>query len=150
LRIPNEKDRLITELLERWVALDERERQIAASKISDKQAQILRAYSERMASAAVRERDARRIFFGLVALGLDGWNSDWRENVIILALLHDSAQRIDANPVEVIAKAASLLAPSASVQMEDFLSRSAHDRSIEAMGYESGRDVDGFRYRRNW
>jgi hypothetical protein len=150
MRIPNEKDRSITELLERWVALDERERQISASKISFTQAQILRAYGERMASAAVREHDARRIFFGLIALGLDGWSYDWRENVMILALLYDSAQRIDANPVEVITKAASLLAPSASVQMQHFLSRSAHDQSIQAMGYENGRDVDGFRYRRNW
>jgi hypothetical protein len=149
LTIPQPTDDQITELLQTWVALSPSERLAASLRVLDEQRFTLLAYSGRMASLAVRTHDAEKIFFGLLALGVDDWGGDWRENILVLALHYDAAERLGV--VEpVFARAAAFLSPKLATALASFLRRSPADKSLKAMGYVAASDDDGFRYHRTW
>ena len=150
LPIPQNLDLQITQLLERWTKLNPSQRETIASQISDEQRQTLTAYGERMASLSVRNHDASLIRSGLLAVGIDGWRSDWRENVMVVALLHDAAARIGIEPGAIFEHAAALLADKPANAIRRFLLRSVEDKSLTAMGYTAGTSPDGFRYLRTW
>jgi|APTNR8051073442_1049403.scaffolds.fasta_scaffold16187_2 hypothetical protein len=148
--IPSQRDGEIETLLIRWQSLSSPERSAAAAQISEDQRFTLLAFAERMATAAVRHKDPNRIHLGLLALGLDGWKSDWRDNATILCLHHDAARRITADPGQVFRKAGCLLSEKVSRSFGDFLARIDEDKALDAMGYVAGRDEGGFRYKRDW
>ncbi|MGH8021736.1 MAG: hypothetical protein ACREIA_26330 [Opitutaceae bacterium] len=150
LPIPHPRDDEIKALILRWIALDVASRQQTAAAIKEDQRFTLLAYSERMASRAVREKNVELVFLGLLALGLDGWRNDWRDNAALLCLHYDAAQKVGAQPDAVFARAAGLLSDKVATALRGFLRRSSEDKSLDAMGYEEGRDDDGFRYRRTW
>lgn len=150
LPIPQPIDREITELMRAWAELNPSERSAASLRVSDRQSLRLKAYSERMASFAVRTRDPEKIFFGLLALGVDGWRGDWREKVLVLSLHYDAIQRINGDPEAMFARAAALLSPEAAQALAGYLQRSPENKTIEIMGYVPGSDDDGFRYQRTW
>jgi len=150
LPIPQRRDDEIREIILRWAGLDESTRRIAGESIEDDQRYTLLAYSERMASLAVRKRSSELIYLGLLALGIDGWRDDWRDNAVLLALHHDAAKKIGIDPDIVFGSAGDLLARKVSESLQSFLRRSGEDQSLEAMGYEEGRDDGGFRYVRTW
>jgi hypothetical protein len=150
LPIPNPRDEEIKTLILRWSALDTVSRQRAAAAIRENQRFTLLAFSERMASRSVRERSQDLIFVGLLGLGLDGWRDDWRDNAALLCLHYDAARKIEVEPDKVFARAADLLSEKATIALRAFLNRSAEDQSLQAMGYEEGRDPEGFRYKRTW
>jgi hypothetical protein len=148
--IPQPRDLEISELLRAWMALDASARQASAQGILEEQRFTLLGYSERMASLAVRERQQELITLGLLALGVDGWRGDWRDNAVLISLHYDASQRIAADTGLLFEKAAALLSPKAANALRSFLRRSAADKTLEAMGYVVGTDSDGFRYKRTW
>src|ERR1700730_15079069 len=97
LPIPQARDSEISNLLRAWMALDELDRKQSALEHSNEQRSTLLAYSERMASLGVRERSRELITLALVALGVDGWRADWRDNALIVSLHFDAARRIGAS-----------------------------------------------------
>jgi hypothetical protein len=148
LPIPQSLDSEITQLLEAWTRLNPSQRAAAVLQISNEQRQTLLAYGERMASLSVRNFDARLIHYGLLAVGIDGWLSDRRDNVMIVSLLYDAANRIGAEPRAIFESASALLVDMPASAIRRFLLRSAEDKSLAAMGYIAGADLDGFRYLR--
>lgn len=149
LPIPKQRDKEISQLLRTWIELDEPGRKASAAQITDEQSRILLAYSERMASLAVRERKGDFLFLGLVALGLAGGLEDWRQCLLRATLLFDAAQRIGSDPNPVFEKVAAVLPHEETAsELRQFLARSAEDKSIEAMGFAAGSDEQGFRYQR--
>jgi len=150
LPIPQPRDAEIEALLRSWMALDESTRQAAAQGIAEEQRFTLLAYSERMASLAVRKRNQELIRLGLLALGIDGWRGDWRDNAALISLHYDAAQRVGADPASLFETTAGVLSPKAANALRSFLRRAPADKSLEAMGYEAGTDADGFRYKRTW
>jgi hypothetical protein len=150
LAIPQPIDDEITELLRTWTTLNPSARLAASLRVLDEQRFTLLAYSERMASLAVRTHDIEKIFFGLLALGIDGWRSDWRDNVLVLSLHYDAAQRLSVAAEPVFERAATLLCPKVATAFASFLRRTPSDKLIGAMGYVAASDDDGFRYLRTW
>lgn len=150
LPIPHPRDDEIEALILRWASLDPEARERAVAEIGEDQRFTLLAYSERMASRAVRDRNGELIFMGLLALGLDGWRADWRDNAVLLCLHHDAALKAGIPPEAVFERAATLLPPRVGAALQAFLRRTAEDKSLDAMGYKNGTDADGFRYRRTW
>jgi len=150
LPIPQPIDGEITELMRAWADLSPSERSATSLRLSDQQSLKLQAYSERMATFAVRTRDPERIFFGLLALGADGWRGDWREKVLVLSLHYDAIKRLTANPEAMFERAAALLSPKAASALASYLQRSPENKSIKVMGYVVASDDDGFRYQRTW
>jgi hypothetical protein len=73
-----------------------------------------------------------------------------REGLLVLPLPWRSAELLQHDPVDVFARAASLLPEPARGALQKFTQRAPEDRSLAAMGYEEAVDPDGFRYRRTW
>jgi hypothetical protein len=150
LSIPNSRDREITELIKQWLALDSNKRMDATNTISGLQRATLLAYSERMASRAVRESNRNWIVLGLIAQGLDGWRADWRENALLLCLHYDACLRLGIAANEVFSEAEDVLPLKAGRALASFLKRDPEDKSLDSMGYIASSDEDGFRYKRTW
>jgi hypothetical protein len=150
LPIPQARDGEISNLIATWMNLNEPSRNESVLQITEQQSTVFLAYSERMASLAVRERNQELLVFGLIALGLDGWRFDWRENIMILSLHYDAAKRIGAKSELLFAKAAALLNERVANALHSFIGRPAADKSLEAMGYIAAADDQGFRYERTW
>jgi len=150
LPIPAIRDEEITELVSKWSALDDSERMQALASITTRQVWTLLAYSERMASRAVRERDRGWIRLGLIAQGLVVWHDDWRDNVQLLSLHYDACRRVSVSPDHLFTDISTLFPPDFGVVFTAFLKRRPEDRSIDAMGYREGADGEGFLYERNW
>lgn len=149
--IPQPLDLEICEWLRDWRKLDDPSRRDVTEEIVDARRSTLLAFSERMASLAVRRDDRELIVLGLLALGLDGWQrADWRDNALIVALHYDAAHRCGIAPDEIFEEAAALLPPEPAKFIRRFPRRSEEDKSLKAMGYQAGADADGFRYQRNW
>lgn len=150
LPIPQPRDQEIAGLIKTWMKCDEAERKQIASRLSSDQTRTLLAFSERMASLAVRQKDEGLLVLGLLALGIDDWQGDWRDNMLIVPLHIDAAQRIGSDPNRIFEIAANLLCNKSASGLRSFLRRSQRDKSIEAMGYVAAQDGDGFRYERTW
>jgi hypothetical protein len=150
LPIPQPTDNDISELLKTWMQLNDAQRHDTAQEIDEKHRYTLLAYAERMASLAVRLRDREPIILGLIALGISGYVGDWRDNATIIALHYDAALRANQSPAETFEEAAAYLAQELAAAIKAFLRRSEEEKSLKAMGYSSGTDAEGFRYRRSW
>lgn len=148
--IPDSRDVEIGSLINTWQSFGSQLRSDTAAKIREDQRFTLLAFSERMATAAVRQKDPACIYLGLLALGIDGWKGDWRDNATILCLHYDAAMRITADPSQMFRKAGRMLAEKVNRSFEEFLARTDEDKALDVMGYVIGRDEGGFRYIREW
>lgn len=150
LPIPDSKDDLIQQLIQKWTKLNEKERIRAGESLKENQRFTLLAYSERMASLAVRRQSMDYIYLGLIALGIDGWRKDWRDNAVLLALHYDATKRLGGDFRRTFQRAEKLLPQKVAKAFRAFLRRSEEDKSLGAMGYEIGEDEYGFNYKRTW
>lgn len=150
LPLPAPLDAEIGRLLDAFTRASPEQREFLLSRMTREHSPTLLAFSERMASLAVRERAPGRILEGLLALVVEGYATDYRENALILSLHHDAATRIGADPARLFEEAASYAKPEVAQALTKFLARSPEDKSIAAMGYEVGAEPDGFRYHRTW
>jgi hypothetical protein len=148
--IPNTRDQDISTLISNWMTLDIHARQEFSSLVTDGQRPTLLAYSERMATLAVRKSNKEWIRFGLIAQGMDGWRADWRESALLLSLHYDACNRINESAATVFSEVAAMLPLNVGHAMTSFVKRAPPDIALEAMGYKASGDQDGFRYERTW
>jgi hypothetical protein len=144
--IPQPQDGGIRDALRCWAELDNEARVTAALTITERQSLALLGYSERQASLAVREKREEPVFLGLLALGLDDWRFDYRDNLVRVALHYDAALRLGISPEDLFERAAAILPATSSRGLQSFLQRGAETRSLKAMGWRAGTDHGGFRY----
>jgi hypothetical protein len=111
---------------------------------------VFLAFSERMATRAVRDANETWILLGLVAQGMDGWRYDERENIMVLSLHHDACRRLGVSADRIFGEAARVLPDEAGAGLSAFVRRNPTDKSLTAMGYVEGVDANGFRYQRTW
>src|SRR5690348_3364216 len=135
LPIPQPRDLQITDSLQRFRNMDEPSRQRELEALRDDDKFVYLAYSERMASLAVRRADRDLIVLGLIANGIDGWRDDSRDNILVLSLHYDAATRCGFKPDDVFNEAAAYLAKRPADGIRAFPRRSPRDRSLDAMGY---------------
>jgi len=148
--LPCELDSSISALLNAFIAATPLERQRLGLQVDDTLSRLLIVFAERMASLAVRLVSRANLFLGLVALAAEGWKADPRDDLTVLSLLHDAAVRIGSDPRENFQEVVPYTTKAIADALERFLTRSAQDKSIEAMGYRAGVRIDGFRYERTW
>jgi len=123
---------------------------IAIERASETGRDVLRAYSIRMATRAVREMDATFIVRGLVAIVVGGLDSNDREALLEMPLLEDSAKRIGVLPMVPFEEAAHIVGIPGETFLALWLGRKPENRTLEVMGYVASEDPDGFRYVRTW
>lgn len=144
--LPEPRDEKIAELIRGWIDLSAADRRDVESLISRDNSFTLIAFGERMASLGVRERNSERLLLGLLALGIEGGNFDWRENYKVVPLHYDAAERIGVDPVLLFDNAATLLGGNLAKFLRGFLRQPQSEKSIAQMGYRIGKDEQGFRY----
>lgn len=144
--IPCTFDAKISELINVFMqaAHDERLRMI--NNMQGENSGFLFAFGERMAALAVREHSGQRLLEGLVALVLEDYKFDPRDNIVCLAPLYHSAVKIGVDPVSLFTKATSYAKNEAADAIAHFPSRPPELRSLESMGYKESYGPDGFRY----
>ena len=147
--IPDSIDSDVRELIGGLLGYKPDKREAALS-LMKRRGSLFCAFAERMASLAVRTADASIITDGMHALGCAASIMYWKEIIPVISLLYDAAQRIHADPIDILAKCHEEADPSLKVLIDKFLEGGPSDRSISAMGYEESKDADGFRYARNW
>ena len=149
--IPDRRDKEIENLLSRYMARSDSTGDPIDAPLSNDHSSALGAFSERMASLAVRTQDMRLITLGLVALGLaTNQSRDVREEILIISLHYAAARKLSADPARIFLGAALYVAGPGKGLIISFLSRSAQDKSLASMGYREGQDADGFRFVRDW
>jgi hypothetical protein len=114
-------------------------------------ASVLQAYAERLASLAVRQRQPTLVEASVVALGLSMvMGDDAREWLLVLPLPWHAAELLDQPPKNLFTLVAANLPEPARTALHQFVQRAPEDRTLAAMGYQEGRDEEGFRYQRSW
>jgi hypothetical protein len=132
------------------LALNSEQKREVANSLTKGQLDVLKAYSERMASRAVREQNKQWIVLGLIAANVDAWRVDWRDNVLVVTLHYNACERLGISANDVFSEAAAVLPLNVSRAFTLFLKRDPADKTLESMGYVASTDSDGFRYQRNW
>jgi hypothetical protein len=108
---------------------------------------VLGAFAERMASAAVRLHDRELLVRCLVALVVGGLTQDDREALMVMSVIEDAARQIDAEVTSLFSDAARIVGDPGTTYLLRWQSRAPEDRTIEAMHFVRAQDDDGFRYR---
>ena len=145
-RIPIARDGEIDDLLSRYIA----RRSVARLQrcMQEGNKLVLRAFAERMASAAIRNSSPGQLRLGLIALLLTLDGLDARDGLTILPLYYDAILRLRPDPFEFTESVRQIIGDRMAVPLTEFLKRA--DKSLKAMGFSEGADADGFRYVRNW
>jgi len=96
------------------------------------------------ASDTVHEQDAKYLAYGLLALIFEGVETDMRETVSYLGLLHDAATRIGASFTQVFNRLQRYAAPSVARFIERWIKEGEKD--IKMLGFRAGRSATTKRF----
>jgi hypothetical protein len=106
-------------------------------------AKLLRCAQE-LAVRAVRNNAVDDVALGLLAVALEGVQSDFRNTVVSLCLLHHSAIKLGSNPVPLFHQAADFGTPKARDFILEYLQKG--DKDIRSFAMEEGQGPNGFDY----
>lgn len=149
-KLPNERDEEIDEFVSGIIAGGASSVLEVLPRLSEKGRQVLRAYAERMASLAVRQRDRMALTKALVALVLGGLDENRPESLMVMAPVEDSARRLHLDISELFEAVSKMVGHPATVNLMMWLTRKEEDRSLASMGFVTSEDADGFRYKLDW
>ena len=149
------KTRVLTQEQQGWVqficdhylraSADERAR--IRSMVTPEISFLFFMYAKAMAVDAVREREEDKVFKGLIALVVENRVFDWRDSMIVLALLHHSASKIGADASQLFHRAATISTPQTSEGFLQFSARTPENLDLAKFGYQEGTDSeDNFAY----
>jgi hypothetical protein len=141
-QIPCGLDDLMTKIIESFVEMTTDERTWLREKFANiPGSNVLLAYSERMASQAVREKGEKWIKYGLLAHAVENTYFDYRENIPILRLLSLTARRIGVNPVPLAESAAAYALPETAELLIAISKQEYPD--AQSIDYRETKDADG-------
>jgi len=107
-------------------------------------AYLFRRFTDEMAVAAVREGKKRFVTLGLLALAIENCVFDWRDSMIALAALYDSAAKLDNDPEGLVRDIAVFAMKSAQDQLfYRFLGWAPEARQLAKFGMKEGRTPEG-------
>lgn len=148
--MPSSFDDEVSAVARAWGDGSPAERETWEEAVQPGHADLLHTFARRMAVVAVRQRSERHVLLGIVALALEGFRSQPRATVGLLALLHHSATLIGVAPEGPVEAVARVARPDVERALRSFLDRPPERRSIEALGYEQADGPEGFTYRQRW
>jgi hypothetical protein len=144
LPLPNVVDGLCSRLVALYVTSAPDERAGIRSAGTLDQYRVMLAFSDRMAVLSVRTGRAKLLFDGLVAHAIEDFRWDPRENLLRLALINHSANKLGVDSGTLFARAAELASPDAA----DYLRRAP--LGIDACRYSESGEGEMFEYHRSW
>lgn len=146
LRIPSEHDNEVNSFISQFMKLKLEERSFIQKELEEMNKSVFLAFGVRMASYAVRRKSEHFIRQGLRGICISIDVGDLREDMIILSTLHDALLKIGSNADKVLAEIAQEFDADAIENIQGFINRRYEDKRPKAMGYEEGKDEEGFRY----
>lgn len=147
--IPDPRDELVSELIDRAQAGGPAAVASLCASASERGRCVLRAYGERMSGLAVRRRDQALLFRAVIAIVLGGLDQNALEALMVMPLVENSARLLDVNLPSVFEKASAVVGHPGSVNLMVWLTRKPEDRTIASMRFVESSDEGGFRYRFN-
>lgn len=113
------------------------QREFIRKSIDNKIAGQLLSYSYIAAIESVRENSKEKLYDGFIAQSIENSRWDYRDNVIILFLLYNSAKRLGENIDMVINKAAELSSSDFADFLTEFTKRNDLDSDlVKLSGYK--------------
>jgi hypothetical protein len=103
-----------------------------------------------MAILGVRKHSENRLFEGLMGHVIEDFRYDYRENLLVLSLLHYSAFKLGLNPFDLFQRAAAFATPETAKRLLEYGHRKPGAGLIESMGYKEIMTPDGISYKRTW
>ena len=148
--LPCELDDCVSIMLDAYVNGSASVKSEIMKVIGPEQSFGLLAFAERMAILSVREKSCERLEKALLALIVEAFRWDARENMLILSLINHSAIKIGADPKQFFEVAAKHASTDITQHLRKFIKRRTEDKSIQIMGYSEEMTADGFSYIRHW
>jgi hypothetical protein len=111
-----------------------------------KQSDMLHSFAWTAAIQSVRKCDEMWIGLGLIAMALENMRLDWRETLIKLSLIGNSARKIEAPLDQYVRQAVMIAPPECAALIQGFYQQPLENQSIELMGYREATDEDRFTY----
>lgn len=147
--MPSELDAEVIALIGRFTNSTGQQRAALDALVADTHSFGLLIFAERMAALAVREKSAERVRVGLLAIAIENFRWDLREDIMVMSLLYDSAVKIGADADATFRSMYEHAPPRVAQELENFIERPAELKRIAVMGYHEVDDAAGFRYDRD-
>ncbi len=145
--LPGFFDKKFIELAEQYAQSGVAERERIRNKVEPDCRVILIGFSDRLAILADRTKDARLLFFALLAHSIEDFRIDDRENIIRLALVNHVAKKIGESPSELFYRVIRLSSPRAAKHLVSFNNRPENMKSLRVMKIAEIEGEDGSDYR---
>jgi hypothetical protein len=142
--IPSPEDSRIGRAVKAFTAAEPAWQAAFREAVDHDRADLLCAWSERVAALAVRLDSARPLVIGLVALSLAD-EAESGEALLVAPLHRRSAEKLKADPRRLFDEAAGLTDLAGGQWLRE--ARDSGDQ-VEDAGYVEDEDADGFRYMR--
>lgn len=125
-------------LIRLYIRSSPQEREFIRRNIDNKTAALLISYSHTVAVECVRENSSDRLFDSLVAQSIEDSRIDYRDNIIVLFLLYNSAKRIGADIKLLIQKVCVLSSEQFADMLIEFINRKdLDDDLVKLSGYKT-------------
>jgi hypothetical protein len=145
--IPNEVDLFTLKLIDVFMAASMEERNLVISSFNKEHSGAFVGFANRMASLAVRKKSKEYILKGLIALIIEGFEYDFRDNWVAMAALFHGSFKIGEDPNSLIREAATYTNNEiAKKYLLDFITNRNPELVLRDFCLLEGQDVDGFRY----
>ena len=145
--LPSSVDQQLIDLLGGFEQASEADRWAFATGLGEMAGYALLAFAERMSMLSVRRKSEELLRAGSLAVVLAVHRIDPRMGLMILSLLHRSAERMSVDPESVFRSALEYAVdPSASDLVLGFLARDPQRKDIRAMGFKEIEGPSGLIY----
>ena len=136
-------------MLTKFESAKETERLFVRSTMTREGSGLLLGAAEGAAMWAIRERDASRLRRGLAALLIENLKEDFRETLIGLTLLHNSARKLKLDLEGLYGEVRHFGTAEACELFDKYFTEGG--KTLDEMGYqETVNDAGEFCYSRGW
>jgi hypothetical protein len=127
----------LLKLIDLYRNLSSSERELIRKFVDNNIANRLISYSFLMAVESVRKKSKEKLLDGLIAQSIEDSRVDYRDNVIILFLLYNSAKRLGEDFNAIIGRVAELSSPLFAEFLRGFIKRDdLHLDPMKLSGYK--------------
>lgn len=126
----------IEELIELYKILSKNNQEIVRQLVDKNIATKLLSYSYVAAVESVRSKSTEKLFNGLIAQAIENARIDWRDNLVILFLLYNSAKRLKENFKDLVGKVLQVSSCDFAKLLIEFCNRNDLDSDLTLLsGY---------------
>jgi hypothetical protein len=147
--MPSADDERMETIVESFMIARPHEREQFQAQLSIEQRSLFGIYGHRAATLSVRENSRSRLLSGLVGTAIANYEIPDKRNVeVALAIFHHCTRRLELDPAQIFAEAASFAAEEIGRRMRDFGMRT--DITLQKYGWREFITPKGVRYRFDW